>query len=46
MADDSGAVEFCEFLNDIRPGRKPSPGLADARAALRIVEKVYEESWG
>ena len=44
MADDSWEVEFREFLDDIRLGREPSPGLADAQAALRVVEKVYEES--
>lgn len=36
--------ELNAFLKDIRLGRKPSPGLEDAKAALKIVEKVYEES--
>ena len=36
--------ELKEFLEDIRIGRRPSPGLEDARAALKIIEKVYEES--
>jgi predicted dehydrogenase len=44
MADDSWEVEFREFLDDIRLGREPSPGIPDAQAALRIIEKVYEES--
>jgi predicted dehydrogenase len=44
MADDSWEVEFREFLDDIRLDREPSPGLADAQAALRVVEKIYEES--
>lgn len=44
MADDSWEVEFREFLDDIRLGREPSPGLADAQAALRVVEKLYEET--
>jgi predicted dehydrogenase len=44
MADDSWEFEFHEFLEDIRLGRDPSPGLADAQAALRIIETVYEES--
>jgi predicted dehydrogenase len=44
MADDSWEVEFREFMDDIRLHREPSPGLADAQAALRIIEKVYEES--
>ena len=44
MADDSWDVEFREFLDDIRLGRQPSAGIADAQAALRVIEKVYEES--
>ena len=44
MADDSWEVEFAEFLEDIRLGRQPAAGLADAQAALRVVEKVYQGS--
>jgi predicted dehydrogenase len=44
MADDSWEVEFATFLEDIRLGRQPSPGLADAQAALRIIERIYQES--
>ncbi len=44
MADNSWQLEFAEFLDDIRLGRAPSPGLADARAALAIVEKIYAAS--
>ena len=33
-----------EFIEDIRIGREPSPGLGDAIAALRVVAKVYAES--
>ena len=44
MADDSWEVEFREFLEDIRLRREPAPGLADAQAALRVVETVYRES--
>jgi predicted dehydrogenase len=40
--DDSWEVEFAEFLEDIRLGRQPRPGIADAQAALRIVERVYQ----
>ena len=36
-------MEFTEFLQDIRLDREPHPGLADAQAALRIVEQVYRE---
>jgi predicted dehydrogenase len=44
MADDSWAAEFAEFLEDIRLGRPPVPGLRDALAALRVVDAVYKES--
>lgn len=43
-ADDSWAVEFNEFLEDIRTGRQPSPGIQDAMAALKVVETVYDQS--
>ena len=36
--------ELKEFFEDIRLDRKPSPGLEDAKAALEVIEKVYEES--
>jgi predicted dehydrogenase len=42
--DDSWKAEFAEFLEDIQLNRTPAAGLADARAALTIVEKIYEES--
>lgn len=42
--DNSWALEFAEFLEDIKLGREPSAGLMDARAALQIVEKIYKES--
>jgi predicted dehydrogenase len=42
--DRSWLVEFAEFLEDIRLGREPSAGLAAARAALVIVERVYAAS--
>jgi len=44
MVDDSWEIETNEFLEDIRLGRTPDPGLKDAIAALRIVEKIYQES--
>jgi predicted dehydrogenase len=43
MADDSWQVENAAFLEDIRLNRQPQPGIADAQAALRIVEKIYGE---
>ncbi len=44
MADDSWEAEFAEFLEDIRLGRPPQPGIEDAQAALQVVEQVYRES--
>jgi predicted dehydrogenase len=41
MADDSWAVEWHAFLEDIRLNRQPNPGIADAQAALRVVEAIY-----
>ena len=42
--DQSWALEFEAFLEDIRLKREPSPGLADARAALVVVEAIYARS--
>ena len=42
-ADASWALEFAEFLEDIRLDRQPGAGLADARAALAIAEEVYRQ---
>jgi len=44
MADNSWETEFAEFLEDIRLRRQPRPGIADAQAALRVVERVYQEN--
>jgi predicted dehydrogenase len=41
MADDSWEQEMAEFLEDIRQDRKPSCGLPDAAAALRVIEAAY-----
>ena len=43
MADDSWQSENAAFFEDIRLKRQPDPGIADAQAALRIVEQVYRE---
>ncbi len=43
MEDHSWEWEFAEFLEDISQRRKPAAGLTDARAALSIVEKIYQE---
>jgi predicted dehydrogenase len=42
--DQSWALEFAEFLDDIRLEREPAAGLAAARAALAVVEEVYRQS--
>ncbi|MGH9583105.1 MAG: Gfo/Idh/MocA family protein [Bryobacteraceae bacterium] len=44
MADDSWQAEFQEFLDDIRLGRQPDPGIEAAQSALRIVETIYAEN--
>ena len=42
--DKSWRVELNEFEKDIRLKRKPDAGLKEARAALQIVEKIYQQS--
>ena len=42
--DLSWKLEFEEFLTDIAAGSEPAPGLADARAALEVVETIYRGS--
>jgi predicted dehydrogenase len=44
MGDDSWAVEMQEFYEDIRLDRQPAAGLGDAYQALKIIEKIYQES--
>ncbi len=44
MADASWQVEFAEFLEDIRMGRRPAAGLYDARAALQVIERITRGS--
>jgi predicted dehydrogenase len=44
MADDSWEVELREFAEDVRLRRRPTAGLPDALAALKIVGTIYEES--
>jgi predicted dehydrogenase len=43
-ADTSWALEFSEFLDDVRHHRQPAAGLRDAHAALLVVEEVYRRS--
>lgn len=42
--DDSWRLEMEDFLEDIRLGRTPRPGLAEGLATLRIVESIYRKS--
>ena len=44
MSDNSWSVELEEFIEDIKLDRKPAAGLADALAALNIIEKIYKDS--
>jgi len=44
VPDNSWDFEMAEFLQDIRTGRDPVPGLAEAIAALGIVARIYERS--
>jgi predicted dehydrogenase len=43
-ADESWKIEMEKFEADIRTKCKPDAGLAEARAALQIVEKIYQQS--
>jgi predicted dehydrogenase len=42
--DRSWELEFAEFLDDIRLNRPPAAGLADARSALAVVDRIYRRS--
>jgi predicted dehydrogenase len=42
--DESWRIELAEFERDVQLKRKPDAGLAEARAALQIVETIYEKS--
>lgn len=42
--DQSWALEFAEFVDDIRQAREPQPGLDEARAALEVVQRIYDTS--
>lgn len=39
--DESWRLELEQFIEDVATGRTPQPGLAEARAALEVVEKIY-----
>lgn len=42
--DDSWRLEVAEFIEDIRLGREPQPGLREARIALEVVERIHNLS--
>jgi predicted dehydrogenase len=42
--DRSWAIEFSEFLDDIRLEREPSAGLVAARAVLVVIQQIYAQS--
>jgi predicted dehydrogenase len=42
--DDSWGDETRAFLDDLRLGREPSPGLPEGIRALEIVETIYQKS--
>jgi predicted dehydrogenase len=44
MQDNSWDIEFAEFVEDIQINRQPAVGLNDALAALKIVNKIYQNS--
>ena len=44
MRDESWSIEMREFERDIQQKRRPDAGLAEARAAMQIVEDVYRTS--
>lgn len=44
MADNSWELEMAEFQEDIHLKRQPSAGLADADAALQVIEMIYKKS--
>jgi predicted dehydrogenase len=41
--DDSWRLEMLEFLDDIRLGREPVPGLAEAIRVLDVVGQIYKK---
>ena len=42
--DDSWALETRAWIDDIRLGREPSPGLCEGIRTLEIVEEIYRKS--
>ncbi len=42
--DESWALETKAFIEDIRDGREPSPGLREGIRTLEVVEEIYRKS--
>jgi predicted dehydrogenase len=42
--DESWVLETQDFVDDVRLGREPSPGLNEAVRTLEIVEQIYRKS--
>jgi hypothetical protein len=42
--DDSWGNETRAFIDDIRLGREPTPGLREGIRTLEIVETIYQKS--
>jgi predicted dehydrogenase len=42
--DDSWTIELSKFVEDIQLRRTPSPGLAEGKRTLEIVEQIYRKS--
>src|SRR5208337_428879 len=42
--DESWKLEMAEFFEDIRLRRTPVPGLKEARAALAVVDRIYQNT--
>jgi len=40
--DESWKIELSEFFEDIKLKRTPVPGLKEAKAALAVVERIYQ----
>ena len=42
--DESWKIEMTEFFEDIKMKRTPVPGLKEAKAALAVVERIYQNN--
>ena len=44
QGDESWGLEMLEFIDDIKLGREPSPGLTEGIKTLEVVEAIYKKS--